>query len=31
MGWLKAFMVAVIIWIITYIIDGFLPTTIGPL
>jgi predicted neutral ceramidase superfamily lipid hydrolase len=31
MGWLKALIVAVIIWIIIYLIDGLLPTTIGPL
>jgi hypothetical protein len=31
MGWLKALVVAVVIWIIAYVIDGFLPTAIGPL
>lgn len=31
MGWLKALVVAVMIWIVAYIVDGFLPTTIGPL
>jgi hypothetical protein len=29
--WLKALVVAVVIWIIAYVIDGFLPTAIGPL
>ena len=31
MGWPTALVVALIIWIIIYIIDGLLPTTIGPL
>ena len=31
MGWLKSLIVAVIIWIITYIIESFLPTATGPL
>ena len=31
MGWLKALIVAVGIWIITTIIGVLLPTTIGPL
>ena len=31
MGWLKALVVAIIIWIIAYVVDGFLPTAIGPL
>ena len=31
MGWLKALVVAVMIWIVAYVVDGLLPTTIGPL
>lgn len=31
MGWLKAFVVAVIVWIITTITGTLLPTAIGPL
>ena len=31
MGWLKALIVAVIIWIITYVIGSILPTATGPL
>ena len=31
MSWLKALIVAVIIWIITYVIGSILPTVTGPL
>ncbi len=31
MGWLKALIVAVIVWIITAVIGTLLPTAIGPL
>jgi hypothetical protein len=31
MGWLKALIVAVIVWIITTAISTLLPTAIGPL
>ncbi len=31
MGWLKALIVAVIVWIITYAIGTMLPTATGPL
>ena len=30
-GWLKSLIIALIIWIITYIISSYLPTTTGPL
>ncbi len=31
MGWLKALIVAVVIWIITTLLGNWLPTAIGPL
>ncbi|MFW5953510.1 MAG: hypothetical protein ACOCSJ_05040 [Candidatus Natronoplasma sp.] len=31
MGWLKAIVTAVVIWIVAYVVGIFLPTVLGPL